>query len=325
MMRKTPTFAPFLLLALLGCKTPDSKPTEANTTNKHESTPAPKAKPEKKPPTNTPGSVKLFVGGDSRSDKAKVLPWAFAEAKKRGATAFLFLGDMETKGSLDEHFKTELEGLGSVPFYPAIGNHELAGKSRPAAEKAFHQRFLGTKQTPVTSAFEDKVVYSTELAGGVHFVALDNVSQKGFGAEQLKWLGADLAKAAASSSTKHVIVGMHKALAKNGVTKHSMDEDGDVAEEDSVAALALFEKHKVSLIIASHLHEYVKLTLGGIPSYITGGLGAPLVSRFTEGDPKGRIFHHMLEIDVKDDGLEVSMVEFPGKPDVVEHDEDDVK
>jgi hypothetical protein len=51
---------------------------------------------------------------------------------------------------------------------------------------------MHTAQTPASSAFADKLFYSVDLDGGVHFVALDNVSQVGFGAEQLAWLEGNL-------------------------------------------------------------------------------------------------------------------------------------
>src|SRR5204863_8078302 len=125
------------------------------------------------------------------------------------------------------------------------------------------------------------------LTGAVHFVALDNVSQRGFGADQLAWLDADLKTARADPAVKWIIVGMHKALAKNGVAKHAMDEDGDKAIADSDSAPALFLQYQVTLIVASHIHEYAKFVQGGIPSYITGGLGAPLARA-----PSENAFHH---------------------------------
>src|SRR4051794_9933845 len=72
------------------------------------------------------GHVRIIVGGDSRDDSAHVLPWAFAEAKARNASAFLFLGDMELTPSFDAHFRRELDGLAKgVAFFPVLGNHEV--------------------------------------------------------------------------------------------------------------------------------------------------------------------------------------------------------
>jgi 3',5'-cyclic AMP phosphodiesterase CpdA len=257
-----------------------------------------------------------MIGGDSRDDAAHVLPWAFREARARGATAFFFLGDMELTPQLDEHFRSALPLLGPVAFYPALGNHEVkwfgfASIGHDAAESAFKSRFLDTPLTPIHTSIPNKVVYGVTLAGGVHFVALDNVSQAGFGKDQLAWLDADLARARQDPAVKHIIVGMHKPLAKNGVTNHAMDADGAGAVADSDAAIATMAKYGVSLIVASHVHAFAAFKTSGIPTYISGGLGAPL----DRGGPDYS-FHHFLQVDVNGDDLRVSVVRFDGKPSV---------
>lgn len=267
------------------------------------------------------GVVRILVGGDSRDDSSHVVPWAFQEARARGASAFLFLGDMEITPQIDAAFAKELAELGPVPFYPVLGNHEIKtfgfmSVGVAGAERAFRARFLDTTRTPVRSALPDRIVYSADLPGGVHFVALDNVTENGFGAAQLAWLGDDLAKAGADPGTKHVIVGMHKPLAKNGVSTHGMDKDGPGAAADSDAALALFRKNRVSLVLASHVHQFAKFEESGIPAYITGGLGAPL-------DRVGpdQAFHHFLQLDVSDDAIQVSVVKFGGAQSVAQQGE----
>jgi Calcineurin-like phosphoesterase len=266
------------------------------------------------PVTGTPGGVRYMIGGDSRDDASHVLPWAFKEAAARKASAFLFLGDMELSPQLDEHFRRALPMLGSVPFYPALGNHEIRifgeiAIAHDEAENAFRKRFLDTPATPIHSSLNGKVVYGVTLAGGVHLIAVDNVSQKGFGALQLEWLAKDLDDARKDPAVHFIIVGMHKPLAHNGMTTHSMDADGPAAIADSDAALALFVKYRVSMIAASHLHAYEGFKLHGIPMYITGGLGAPL----DHGGPD-YAFHHFLQVDVAGEELKVSVVRFDGKP-----------
>jgi hypothetical protein len=259
------------------------------------------------------GHVRFIVGGDSRDDASRVLPWAFREAKARGASAFIFLGDMELTPSFDAHFRAELDGLGGIPFYPALGNHEVKllgafGLGQASAEKKFREHFLGTKYTPIRSALADRVVYSVNLPGHVHFVALDNVTQGGFGKDQLAWLEKDLDDARGDPEVRHIFVGMHKPLAHNGVSSHGMDEDGRVGEDDSAAALAMFQHARVELVLASHVHQFIRFNQGGIASYITGGLGAPL----NRAGPD-HAFHHFLVVDVAGDRVDVDVVRFDGK------------
>ncbi len=270
-----------------------------------------------KPIPNVPvpdGTTRIVVGGDSRDDRAHVLPWAFREAKARGASAFIFLGDMELTPSFDAHFRSELDVLSPTPFYPVLGNHEVLflgafDIGREDAEKRFHDKFLGTKLTPLKSELANKVVYSVNLPGHVHFVALDNVSQSGFGSDQLTWLAADLEQARGDSDVRHIFVGMHKPLAHNGVSTHGMDADGATAEAESNAALDMMEHARVELILASHVHQFARFNMRGIRGYITGGLGAPLDHASIE-----HAFHHFLVIDVAGDHVGVDVVRFDGTP-----------
>jgi hypothetical protein len=265
-------------------------------------------------PRHTPeaGITRFIIGGDSRDDADHVLPWAFREANARGASAFFFLGDMELTPMLEATFSRELAYLDPIPFYPVLGNHEvktfgILGLSKGRNERQFRANFLDKPRTPVTTSIDGKVVYSADLPGGVHFIALDNVSQKGFGADQLAWLASDLDKASADPKVHFIIVGMHKPLAHNGVTTHGMDRDGDRGIADSDAAVALFVAHKVALIVASHDHRFASFTQSNIPSYVTGGLGAPL----DFSDP-AQAFHHFLQVDVGETGLHVDVVRYPG-------------
>jgi 3',5'-cyclic AMP phosphodiesterase CpdA len=269
------------------------------------------------------GSVRLIVGGDSRDDKAHVIPWAFQQANTRGAAAVLFLGDMELSPEIDRSFARELALLDPIPFYPVLGNHEVEQLGflpvgRSEAERSFAHRFLGTPRSPVRSALPGRVVYSADLPGGVHFIGLDNVSQRGFGHDQLAWLADDLKRARVEPATRYILVGMHKPLAHNGVATHGMDHDGAQAAAESDAALALFVENHVAMILASHVHQFTKFEQAGIPSYITGGLGAPLTRSGAE-----HAFHHFLVLDVADSGIHVEVVRFGGTPSIEPEGEDD--
>lgn len=273
------------------------------------------------------GVVRLAIGGDSRNDTSHVLPWAFQEAKRRGAKAFFFLGDLELTPAMDKGFLPRLLDLGNVPFYPVIGNHEVEafGIVRLAKAKSeekisrFKEEFRLTKSPEVQLAsgprFRDTVVYSVNLEGGIHLVALDNVSRKGegFGQDQLGWLASDLK--AAHDANKIILVGMHKGLANNPVTSHAMDEDGEQAIKDSDQALQLFLDNNVAAVFVSHSHMYAAYTQRGLQVRLTGGMGAPLVKGLAE-DEGG--FHHFLLVDVSSEAgtsqVHVQVVKFPCSP-----------
>src|ERR1700694_2041316 len=153
-------------------------------------------------------------------------------------------------------FMPRLRDLGGIPFYPVIGNHEV--------ERS------------------EQCGYRT--AGPSLPIALDNVSRwgEGFGGEQLSWLAGGLQAASAAKSI--ILAGMHKALAKNPITTHAMDEDGPGAVRDSDAALALFKQYGVAMLFVSHSHMYATYNQDGIETRLTGGLGAPLVKGLAEVD-----------------------------------------
>lgn len=270
-----------------------------------------------------PDVVRLAIGGDSRDDHSHVLPWAFAEAGKRGAKAFFFLGDLQIDRALDKFTAPRPEKL---PFYPLMGNHEVeflgivrlpGGKH---AVKEFKEDFLQSSGVNL-APFEDEVVYAADLEGGVQFIALDNVSRKheGFGQEQLNWLERELE--AASAARKVILVGMHKGLANNPVTTHAMDEDGANAIRDSNLALDLFKKYHVAMVFVSHSHMYASYNQG-VDVRLTGGLGAPLVKGLAEADGG---FHHFLLVDVPRGNnqapLQVEVVKFQGTPTKDDQDE----
>jgi hypothetical protein len=276
------------------------------------------------------GTIRLAIGGDSRDDRSHVVPWTFHEAKRRGAQAFFFLGDLELTPSEDAIFLTKLEELRPLSFYPVMGNHEVESFGflrRSTSEskervKTFKDRFV---KAPVSLApFDDEVVYAADFGGRVHFIALDNVSRRGegFGPEQLAWLEEDLK--AASAAKRVILVGMHKGLAHNPVTTHAMDEDGPSAIKNSDAALALFKKYQVAVVFVSHSHMYSAYNQDGVAVRLTGGMGAPLVKGLSEREGG---FHHFLLVDVpagdSKTPLSVEVVKFNGPP--VKDDEDESK
>jgi hypothetical protein len=274
---------------------------------------------DKLPDQPEPGVIRLAIGGDSRDDRSHVVPWAFQEATKRGAMAFVFLGDLEITSFADRLFMPLLRDLAGIPFYPVIGNHEVElfgtvrlSSDRRAIEK-FKEDFL--RKPGIRPAPLQQVVYSAEIGKVIHFIALDNVSRRGegFGDEQLSWLARDLQAASAAKSI--ILVGMHKALAKNPITTHAMDEDGPSAVRESDAALALFKQYGVAMLFVSHSHMYAAYNQDGIETRLTGGLGAPLVKGLADADGG---FHHFLLLDVPPDGnkalLRVEVVRFAGPP-----------
>ena len=265
--------------------------------------------------------VTYLVGGDSRGDKAGVVRWAFGQAKAVGARGFLFLGDMEWSYACDTHFRQQqVSYLSPIPFYPVLGNHEIAwfgflkGKARGVdgaldAERIFQKNFLATPADTRLVDVQGQGGLLRRSREGPSFRRARQRDRFGFGAEQLDWLEQDLKKARSDAKTKHIVVGMHKPLADNCTGGHSMAEGGSVGREDSQKALAMFQQYGVSMVLASHVHQFAQFKQGGIQTYITGGLGAHLRG-CNCGDCQA--FHHLLRLDVSESDIRVTVIRFPG-------------
>jgi hypothetical protein len=284
------------------------------------------------------GSVSYFIGGDSRGDRGGVTPWAFAQARAVEQTrGFIFLGDMEWSHGCGHHFEQETQNLGTIPLYPALGNHEVRwfgwlkfnGAEQQRIEDEFTAHFL-TPHGIVPGPAEGSprpLFYAVDLETGsgkkdLRFIALDNVSLAGggFGESQIQWLVDQLR----SARERHelIIVGMHKPFAGNCTGKHSMEEDGARAIAESKRVLALLAGNEtepaVNAVFASHDHYFAEFDqlVGNkrLKSYVTGGLGAHLK---TCSCGECADVHHVLQLDVADpvlgdDALTVSLIRWHG-------------
>jgi hypothetical protein len=147
----------------------------------------------------------------------------------------------------------------------------------------------------------------------------------------MDWLQSDLRTARALNS--FIVGGMHKPPAYTCAGKHSMEEDGSQAIEDSERVLDLLAGtnelgRPVDALFVSHDHHFAEFAERRgdrrIRTYLTGGLGAHLKPcTCSDCEP----IHHVLELDVGD-RLEVSVLQWPGTDPGVsesETDEDDEK
>jgi hypothetical protein len=165
--------------------------------------------------------------------------------------------------------------LPSHPFVPVEGNHD----SRPSNGDG--KAYLDLFELPrngASASFPDHAerYYSFDY-GPVHFIALDTeftFLDPTRQAEQLRWLGADLA----STTQPWKIAFLHRAPYSSG------GEHG--SSPDVRAAFGpLFERYGVDLVLAGHEHDYERTvplrestvaTDKFVPYVVTGGGGAPL-------------------------------------------------
>jgi 3',5'-cyclic AMP phosphodiesterase CpdA len=103
--------------------------------------------------------------------------------------------------------------------------------------------------------------------GGVHFVALDNVSRDGsIGPEQLAWLEADLGKVPAGAP---IVVLAHRPL-------FDLYPDWDWMTRDGARAVEILERRPGVTVFYGHIHQELHRTTGSVAHHAARSLVFPL-------------------------------------------------
>jgi predicted phosphodiesterase len=115
--------------------------------------------------------------------------------------------------------------------------------------------------------FFGKPYYSFDHKG-IHFIALDNVSEPGsqIGPVQLEWLAADLKKQRAGTA---IIVFAHRPL-------FDLYAEWDWTTTDGDKAIALLQKHEHVTVFYGHIHQEHHRTTGAIAHHAARSLIFPL-------------------------------------------------
>ena len=208
------------------------------------------------PAPRSGGAVRFVAIGDSGtggSDQKAVLDHMFTVS----FDLMLHTGDIAyasgTRWQL-ERFFFGMYGdlLGSVPAFPASGNHEYETEDAAPYREAFvlpenggpagHERW-----------------YSYDY-GDVHFVVLDTEK---VGPAQAAWLDADLT----ANQLPWTIVYMHRPAFSSG------DHGSTPGVQQHF--VPLFSKHRVPLVLAGHDHHYERTQpVDGVTYVVTAGAGA---------------------------------------------------
>jgi Calcineurin-like phosphoesterase len=224
------------------------------------------------------------VSGDSRNCGDVVMP-AIAEGVKRDRAEFYWhLGDYRAIYNFDEDYRQthptatiedyedgawqdfiehQLMPFEKLPVYLGLGNHEtIPPKTRSEAIQVFADWFDAPairEQRLADDAKNHKVqTYDHWIRGQVDFITLDNSSDDMFDADQAKWFEDELKRAAANSSVRSVVVGMHRALPDSFSTGHSMND----TPQETASGRRVYKdllnfrdsSHKKVYVLASHSH-----------------------------------------------------------------------
>lgn len=257
------------------------------------------------------GSWKFAVSGDSRNCGDIVMPAIAQRVRHDGVSFYWHLGDYRAIYTFDEDYlrthpastisnyfaaawpdfiQHQLLPFGDLPVFLEIGNHELVP---PMTKGQYMAQFVDWLNKPMLQQQRlkdnpsDHVLktYYHWVERGVDFIGMDNASAEEFDAAQMTWFQNVLARDAKDVSIRTVILGMHAALPDSLSAGHSMN---DSAQEQTTgrkvyAALVAFRKssQKNVYVLASHSHFvmnniYATACHSGdvLPGWIVGSAGA---------------------------------------------------
>jgi len=164
------------------------------------------------------GAWRFVVSGDSRNCGDVVMPGIAETAKKNQAAFYWHLGDFRAISAIDEDIQHQPEHLakpltseeylniawqdfidsqvapfGSIPFFVAIGNHELIPQRK--TRDGYLMQFADWLDTPEIQAQRLKDypgdhllrTYYHWIDRGVAFYTMDSASAEQFDAAQIAW------------------------------------------------------------------------------------------------------------------------------------------
>ena len=221
----------------------------------------------------SPADFTFVVLGDSR-DNDNIFKKALALAKTYNPLFILHGGDYSNKGSdkeTDNFLALVNSSAPEVPFFVVIGNHEN--------RKVFAEK-IGPFNFSIDSA-------SLKLK----VIAVDNANYVLKNAE-LDYLNGQLA-----AKRENTFVAMHIPPKTKQWNWHTFSDGA--AELENVLA-----ENGVKAAFYFHVHLYARDVIKGVPSIITAGAGAPLVSLGFPGEP----VYHIVVVRVKDGAVTTEMI-----------------
>ena len=184
------------------------------------------------------------------------------------------IGDLVTHGRKEEFIPLmrQIKEL-NKPFLAVAGNHDLINN-----EPTNYCEFFGRR-------------YYSFYIGNSYFIIVDNSKKTALDEKQMSWLEEELRN---SQKYKFRFVFMHIPLYDSRESKYTK---GHSLNSLSFAKVLndLFDKNRVTMLFASHIHGYFRGRWQKTPYIITGGGGAGLHGN----DPENYFFHY-IKVDVLD-------------------------
>ena len=248
--------------------------------------------------------LRFVVYGDTRTNDTAHRR-VVAAAVKQQPSFIVQTGDLVEDSSVAEQWATFDNAVQPIrdrhiAYYPAKGNHDVAGKG-----------FIKEILDPVQPGYDGKNYYRFDVQG-LCFLALDTESlhsgaKNKKARKQYEWLEMQLKQA--SAQKLFIIPFFHRALYSVG--RHRKEN----------AALRewlhpLFRQYGVRLVFQGHDHLYYRTMRDGIIYVVTGGGGAPLydIEEALQTDDIARKAHHLCVADLAAGHIHVTVYEVAADP-----------
>ena len=236
--------------------------------------------------------VQFAVLGDSRDGK-RVYTQLIQQILERKPHFIIHLGDMISRPNEKEWKRFfEISDMIEIPFFPVVGNHEIAGTA--PGEEMYQKQF----------ALPDEKTYYAFQTGDALFVILDSERGKEkIKDEQWSWLRDILS----FSNAPLKMVFIHRPLfVPPDSFKQGKAMDRYPSARDDLHQL--FVKTKVKAVFQGDDHRYDRTEKDRILYVITGGGGAPL---YAPKDAGG--YFHYVWVSVQKGRLEGEVVNLDGQ------------
>ncbi len=203
-------------------------------------------------------------------------------------------------------FRTETSAWSEahIPVFAAIGNHELRGCSREAAQECLENWW---------SAFPDRPLqphrwYSVAIGSSLLALVLDSDSPLKTGSEQRAWFEAQIDTA--DDKVQFILVVLHYPPVRDPFFPRAREEQ-EVARYLARRASSLRAR---VLVIGSHIHNYERYLRDGVIYVVSGGGGAkpvPAPRMFGEQSHlRTGVNFHYLRLTLSSDRLAATMVRY---------------
>ncbi|HLX62664.1 MAG TPA: metallophosphoesterase [Planctomycetota bacterium] len=201
---------------------------------------------------------------------------------KEGAGYYELLAKFDADGLVGKSMRTR-------PWWPAIGNHEVAGAPILPGSRKEGEILSANKRTGIENF---KLFYNLEndyysfTCRNCYFIALPFPQPVG---AQIQWLENELKTAVAQK--KNIFIFNH-------VPYYTIGSKGsDDVPNKETELTALFKKYGVLAVFSGHDHGYYRTVRNGIPYFVSAGGGAAIYAakRLNESLPEDVYYYGIQE------------------------------